>query len=232
MVLDGRQEKWDKYFENYKVNNARLATFQLTAENALKILKNRRTGKVLDIGCGNGLIDIVLAKNSKFEITGCDISGKAISEAKEKASKAGVSIVFEEEDAYALDYPNNYFDVILSFGYSAAATYERARKETYRVLKPGGLFVCDFINHRSLYKLLFFPKNLILGYAKLKEVSEIKNKFKKDNFEFVSMHSFNTFPPVFGKIIPPKIYILFERVIGSLLKSVLGRTLLFCFKKN
>lgn len=232
MIPDGRQEKWNKYFQDYGVNNARLATFELTVDNVLKFLGSKKSGKALDIGCGNGLIDVILAKKTDFEIIACDISEDVLKEARANSERERVKIIFEKQDAYNLNYPDSYFDVVFSFGYSSAASYDKARKGVYRVLKPGGIFICDFINHRSLYKIFFLPKNLILGYAKIREITGIKNKFKKDGFELVSCRYFNTFPPIFKKNIPPDIYIFFEKTVGRLLRPILARTILFCFRKN
>jgi ubiquinone/menaquinone biosynthesis C-methylase UbiE len=234
MNYENRYQKWEEVAKKYKVDNSRIATFKLTIQNVLRLLKNKKEGLALDVGCGFGYIDILLAKNTNFRIIAIDISDIALEAARKTVQREGFEhrIKVERGDIYNLDYPDNYFDIIFSFGYASAATYPNARKEVCRVLKPGGILICDFINHRSLYKIFFLPKNLILGYAKTREITGIKNKFKKDGFEFVSCRYFNTFPPIFKKNIPPDIYIFFEKTVGRLLRPVLARTTLFCFRKN
>jgi len=64
-------------------------------KNILKMLKEHgvKSGKVLEIGCGNGRICIPLAKKG-FDVTGIDISPIYIEDAKKKARKHKVKAKF------------------------------------------------------------------------------------------------------------------------------------------
>jgi len=233
MSYDERYRKWEGVAKRYKIDNTRLATFQLTVKNVLKLLKNKKEGLAIDIGCGFGSIDVLLAQNTDFKIIAMDISDTALEAAKKNVMHFSQEerIKVEKGDVYNLSYPDNYFDVIFSFGYVSAATYPSARNEVYRVLKPGGLLICDFINHVSLYKLPFLIKNIFLGYTQLGEFSKIKKDFKKTGFKFLSKIYFNTYPPIFKNIFPVWTYLLFEKTIGRPLKKILGRVILVSFKK-
>jgi len=220
-----------------KMDNSRLATYELTVQNVLKLLGHKKEGRVLDIGCGNGIIDIMLANQTNFKITGCDISDVALNEAKKNAEKERATIIFEKQDVFKLDYPDNYFDVVFSFGYASTASFRGAQERIYRILKPGGLLILDFVNHLSLYKVLRFRKNLIRFRVYKNEKTKyyhfgglgIREYFEKIGFSFVSKIYFNTYPPI--KFIPAKIYILFENTIGRLFRKILGRVILVCFQK-
>lgn len=231
MTKEESCQKWEVVAKKYEVDNSKLTTFELTVDNVLKLLKDKKIGLALDIGCGNGLIDIMLVKKTGFQLIGCDISDTMLKMARANAKKENIDIKFENQNAYNLTYPDNNFDVVFSFGYVSAATYPNARKEVYRILKPGGLLICDFINHKSLYKLFLLPKNIIKRNTTFQQLLAIKKEFKSIGFKFLSKIYFNTYPPIFKKFISTKTYILFEKTIGKLFKKVLGRVILVCFQK-
>lgn len=74
-------------------------------------------GRVLDLGCGSGIHAVNLALRG-WEVTGVDISPKALARARERAAEAGVEVKFLEGDLtnlQALDLGSN-FNLILDFG--------------------------------------------------------------------------------------------------------------------
>lgn len=229
-----RKEGWEQFHQKYKLDSVRRATIILTVENTLELLKDKREGKVLDIGCGFGEIDILLAQNSDFDIVGCDISKIALKGAQENIKETGLEgrIKLEEGDVYNLKYPNNYFDIVLSFGYVSAATYPGAQKEVVRVLKPGGILICDFINCLSLYKFFHtlkraFRKKEFPYYISL---NRIRQEFEKEDLLFEEQRLFNTYPPIDLKL-GHKIFLTFENTVGKVFKSILGRVRLVSFQK-
>ncbi|MFC1941696.1 class I SAM-dependent methyltransferase [Chloroflexota bacterium] len=85
-----------------------------------KILKRGiRSGRVLDIGTGSGLLAIELAKvkGCHFEIVALDISENMINKARENARQAGVEskIKFLVSTAAALPFDDNSFDIVISY---------------------------------------------------------------------------------------------------------------------
>ncbi|MGH8542275.1 MAG: class I SAM-dependent methyltransferase [Gammaproteobacteria bacterium] len=104
-------------------------------------VKDRR---VLDFGCGNGWVSLTLAKEGA-KVYGIDISGELISSAKRLAeSNHLVSRVhFEEMACEDLQFPDNYFDLVLGSAILHHTDIERAALGISRVLKQGGR--CVFI---------------------------------------------------------------------------------------
>ena len=229
-----RKQKWEKRNREYKLDSTREATFILTVKNTLRLLRNKKGSKVLDIGCGFGEIDILLAQNSDFDIIGCDISKIALRGAQENIERAGLGgrIKIEEGDVYNLKYPDNFFDVVLSFGYVSAATYLGAQKEIVRVLKPGGILVCDFINCLSFYKLFLTLKRAFRQkeFPYYISVNRIRQEFKKEKLIFLEQCLFNTYPPI-DLNLGSTVFLAFEESVGKIFKSFLGRVRLVSFQK-
>lgn len=67
-------------------------------------------GKILDVGCGAG-VPFTKYLVEKFEVVGIDISEKQIIIARQLVPKA----TFLQKDMRNLNFPNNFFDGILSY---------------------------------------------------------------------------------------------------------------------
>ncbi len=95
----------------------------LLREQLLDQLALQGDEKVLDVGCGRGLLAIGAAKRLKTgKVTGIDVwnpqdlSGNSADSAKENAKAEGVAdrVRFESGDARKLVYPENHYDVVVS----------------------------------------------------------------------------------------------------------------------
>ena len=104
-------------------------------------------GKVLDVGCGQGVFLDRLAQTYRVKGTGIDISPRAIRQAK-KQSRAGKFIM---ADAVRLPFKDQSFDLVFSLdSLEHIKPQVKALKEMLRVLKPGGiLFIYAVFQNRS-----------------------------------------------------------------------------------
>jgi len=114
---------------------------------------------VLEIGTSTGYSAIELAALTRARITAIDVNARSLSVATERAHQAGVSeyIQFEQQDAHALTYPDNAFDLVLCGNVtSLLAEPERALKEYARVCKGGG-----FVAAIPMYYITAPPAGLV-----------------------------------------------------------------------
>ena len=102
-----------------------------------KALFARATGNVLDVGCGYG-INIPYLVNAA-QITGVDFSPVMLEKAREIARGSKVPVDLRQEDAEALDFPDNSFDTVVS-SLSTCSFFNpiAALQEMQRVCKPNG----------------------------------------------------------------------------------------------
>jgi ubiquinone/menaquinone biosynthesis C-methylase UbiE len=173
-----------------------------------KILKKGiRSGRVLDIGTGSGLLAIELAKakNCHFDIIAVDSSKNMVNKARENAELYGVAdkIEFIVATAASLPFPENSFDVVVSYAslhhwFKPVAVFN----EVARIIKETGLaFIRDnkrlyqnpalkaiiwsvsrFMNKRHREN---WPKAILASYT-IPEVREILSRSRLDGYRVKS----------------------------------------------
>ncbi|MEP9396650.1 bifunctional demethylmenaquinone methyltransferase/2-methoxy-6-polyprenyl-1,4-benzoquinol methylase UbiE [Mesorhizobium sp. KR2-14] len=108
----------------------------------------KRAGwKVLDVAGGTGDISfrIVEASQRQAHATVLDINGSMLAVGKERAEKRGLAANtdFVEANAEELPFADETFDAYtIAFGIRNVPRIDVALSEAYRVLKPGGRFLC------------------------------------------------------------------------------------------
>ncbi len=70
--------------------------------------------RVLELGCGNGMITEYISDSTSAHITGMDIADKGIALARNRTRDKRERLTFDVGNMYALDYPDNSFDTIIS----------------------------------------------------------------------------------------------------------------------
>jgi SAM-dependent methyltransferase len=133
----------ERYIFNGSVSARAVFNRRTAGADAAHLIPHLRAGqRVADLGCGAGSITLGLAAAvAPGVVLGFDVSEAAIADARAHALAFGSSNVeFEVANIYALDLPDNSFDVVHFSGVLAHLFEpERALQLAYRALKPGGV---------------------------------------------------------------------------------------------
>jgi demethylmenaquinone methyltransferase/2-methoxy-6-polyprenyl-1,4-benzoquinol methylase len=111
----------------------------------------RRPFAVLDVAGGTGDIAFRIIERSagNAKATVLDINGSMLAVGRERAKARGIEgIDFVEGNAEDLPFEGGLFDAFtIAFGIRNVPRIEKALSEAYRVLKPGGRFLCLEFSH-------------------------------------------------------------------------------------
>ena len=115
--------------------------------NALNPTRGEAPFALLDVAGGTGDIAFRAAKaaGAGFRATVCDINSDMLAVGRERAAARHLDdrVSFVEGNAEALAVPDRSFDAYtIAFGIRNVPRIDLALKEAYRVLKPGGRFLC------------------------------------------------------------------------------------------
>jgi len=118
--------------------------------------------KVLEVGVGAGTDHLQWAR-AGAQCFGVDLTEAAINTTKARFALYGFSSQLQRLDAEALPFPNEYFDVVYSWGVIHHSENPNVIiEEIQRVLKPGGVFIGMFYGRRSSLVLKYWIRYALL----------------------------------------------------------------------
>jgi demethylmenaquinone methyltransferase/2-methoxy-6-polyprenyl-1,4-benzoquinol methylase len=129
---------------------------------------------LVDVAGGTGDIAfrVVAAGGPGTRVTVCDINPEMLAVGRERAIERGLddAVAFVDGNAEALPFPDRSFDACtIAFGIRNVPRIDAALAEAYRVLRPGGRFLClefstvDVPGLDTLYDLYSFNVIPALG---------------------------------------------------------------------
>ena len=156
------QNVFNQVYDRYDLMNdfMSLGIHRLWKKSLLNMMNPSSNQNLIDVACGTGDIAKLFVKhvNKLSRIACVDPNKGMISKGKEKLSKFE-NINWIISPAEKIPLSDNLFDFYtISFGLRNTANIDKALSEAYRVLKPGGRFLClEFskiqnTNLETLYK--------------------------------------------------------------------------------
>ena len=140
------QNVFDKVYDRYDLMNDFMSfgIHRLWKKNLLNMMNASHHHKLIDVACGTGDIANLFLNhvNKLSEITCVDPNKGMIDKGREKLSKYK-NIKWIIAPAEKLPFKDNTFDFYtISFGLRNTKNLDKSLIEAYRVLKPGGRFLC------------------------------------------------------------------------------------------
>ena len=133
-------------YDKYDLMNdlASLGVHRLWKKNFIHWLNPQKNTMLIDVASGTG--DIAKLYLNKINYKGyvyCIDENKEMLDLNKKKFKKKSNIKWFCNNAEKLPFKNNHFDYYtISFGIRNVDNINKALKEAYRVLKPGGRFLC------------------------------------------------------------------------------------------
>jgi len=131
-------DRWMRWYDRVMLGDAR------------RRICSRAAGRTLEVAIGTGL-------NLPFyppdiELTAIDFSPEMIARSRRRADELGLRIDLQLGNAHQLDFPDESFDTVVStLMMSTVPEEERAARELFRVLRPGGrLLLLDHVRSPGL----------------------------------------------------------------------------------
>jgi 2-polyprenyl-6-hydroxyphenyl methylase/3-demethylubiquinone-9 3-methyltransferase len=121
--------------------------------------------RILDIGCGGGLLSEPMARLGAT-VVGADAAERNIPVARVHAEQSGLDIDYRHTTAEALAAANEQFDAVLNMEVvehvASPIDYLTACRE---ILKPGGLHICSTINRNpKSYVMAIFGAEQVMRW--------------------------------------------------------------------
>jgi len=202
------QNVFDQVFDQYDLMNdfMSLGVHRIWKRNLLNMMNPSKHQNLIDVACGTGDIAKLFLNytNQNNQVSCVDPNKGMVNKGKQKLNKFK-NIKWVIAPAEKLPIDNNSFDFYsISFGLRNTKSLNKTLSEAYRVLKPGGRFLClefakiqnsnlDFI-YKNYSKLIPIIGKLVVGNSEPYEylIKSIKNfvnqdelidLMKKSNFE-------------------------------------------------
>jgi ubiquinone/menaquinone biosynthesis C-methylase UbiE len=142
--------EWFKDWSNdYDDTLGKIDRHQQLLNLAVELSNVKNGERVLDVGCGTGLLSLKFLEKADCFITGVDSSAEMLAIFSDKIKKLSLSdrVTLTLEDAAALDFKPNSFDIAAS---TVALHHLKNKQPTiekiHDILKPAGRFVLGDID--------------------------------------------------------------------------------------
>ena len=198
---------FDQVFDKYDLMNdfMSLGIHRLWKKSLITMMNPSPNQKLIDVGCGTGDIAKIFLNyvNKDAQITCVDPNIGMVNKGKEKLKKfKNIDWIIASAEKLPLT-DNSYDFYTISFGLRNTANLNESLNEAYRVLKPGGRFLClefskiqnsnlDYL-YKNYSKIIPFIGKIVMGEKEpyeylVKSIEKFVNQeelidlMKKNNF--------------------------------------------------
>jgi ubiquinone/menaquinone biosynthesis C-methylase UbiE len=143
---------FDLWSRVYDFPLVQLATYRPVHDAVLRVLSSEPCTRVLDIGCGTGLLaERVAAMPAIGTVVGCDFSAGMLAHAAERfagaADRKRAPVRLVRGDATRLPFADAVFDAAVSTeAFHWFPDQNAALRELHRVLRPGGRLLLALVS--------------------------------------------------------------------------------------
>ncbi len=157
------QDVFNQVYDQYDLMNDFMSfgVHRLWKKNLIYLMNPSNNKKLIDVACGTGdIAKLYLNKVKKdAKVTCVDPNLGMIKKSKEKLKEFN-NVNFVISVAEKIPLEDNYFDFYtISFGLRNTKNLNKALSEAYRVLKPGGRYLCLEFSKIQNSNLDFIYKN-------------------------------------------------------------------------
>ena len=209
------KEKWENLHKlpRFRPQYPNESVVRFLFTNFSRDRNERKSLKILDIGCGGGRYVKLFAEQG-FATYGIDFSSEGLRQTEVMLKKNNLNAELKQSDMRNIPYENKFFDGVVSFGslyYSDSNGMKKGIGELYRVLKNSGkalivvrttddyrfgkgeeigknTFILDIgqTNEQGM-TMHFLSKEDIYEYcAKFKRINIERNDFTSDNLALLN----------------------------------------------
>ena len=141
MPNPGSSNVWSLFYDLPVVQRL---TYRPVHDAIIRVLRDRGTRNLLDLGCGTGLLSQRIVREfPAARLTGCDFSHGML----HRAAAHGPTTAWVRADAARLPFGDARFDTIVSSeAFHWFPDQPAALSECFRVLTPGGLLLVALVN--------------------------------------------------------------------------------------
>jgi len=130
---------WQQIAKNIFTFNAYVS---IRYQQVVNQIPRQKSLKILDIGCGDGVLAYLISQKIRADITGIDIDFSAIKFARQQFKNQNIKARFLKSSAYKLPFKKQFFDVVIATEIiEHLGKPEIMLKEIKRVLKPKGKII-------------------------------------------------------------------------------------------
>ena len=138
-----------------------------------RIMKYKKGGRLLDVGCGDGKRLQVAFDNGWKDVYGLEVSDAAVDKLKKKFNFPDNDKHFKNASILTSGFPDNFFDVVTYWSVlEHVVDPVGLMSQAHRLLNPGGMVMIQVPNARSLATMVqeVFPQQVFRHMSPIEHI--------------------------------------------------------------